>query len=137
MQRSQIVGFALTALVLVPVLSGAQTLPYEYRTFVDTDNNSVTGCTVVVGADQFSGAEIAVTMVVDPASLAVTAVREQICAGGAWSAPVVIDNVTVPGTGVVMLSFPIPIPSPLRSENRRGERGQQSSGRPIFAGPLY
>ena len=68
MQRSQIVGFALTALVLVPVLSGAQTLPYEYSTFVDTDNNSATGCTVVVGADQFSGAEFAVTMVVDPAS---------------------------------------------------------------------
>ena len=92
MQRSQIVGFALTAIVLVPVLSGAQTLPYEYRTFVDTDNNPATGCAVVVGADQFSGAEIAVTMVVDPASLAVTEVREQTCVGGAWSASLVIDN---------------------------------------------
>jgi len=119
MQWSRIVGFALTAFVLVPVLSGAQTLPYEYRTILDTDDNPANGCSVVVGADQFQGAETLITIFVDPSSTSVTLVEVQSCLAGVWSSPVIVDasgwpiglDIGVGGADVVEGYLPITLRS--------------------------
>jgi len=119
MQWSRIVRFALAAFVLVPVLSGAQTLPYEYRTILDTDDNPANGCSVVVGADQFQGAEILITIFVDPSSTSVTLVEVQSCLAGVWSSPVIVDasgwpiglDIGVGGADVVEGYLPITLRS--------------------------
>ena len=92
MSRTLRLAVVVVACILVAPLSAAQTLSYEYSAFLDTDDSAATGCAAIVGVEQFDGAEVLVTMLVDPASLTVTAVQEQTCQGGIWSPPAIIDN---------------------------------------------
>src|SRR6266849_941255 len=89
--RSAFARVLFLVVLAAPLQLAASTA--QFQVLLDTDNNTSTGCSSLIGGTAISGVEQILTTTVNVTSTGsnVTGVTRQVCASGSFGSPIVID----------------------------------------------